>query len=134
MKLNYDKVFHKKKSLVYLASPYSHRLRRIRHKRFVDICAVAGILIHQGIDLICPIAHSHPIEEHSEKNVSGHEVWMRVDLNLLSKCTDLYVVTLAGWKESYGVQEEIKFAQRNKMPITYVNDEGEVVNVEGDQR
>lgn len=106
-------------SLVYLASPYSHRLHRIRHRRFEDVCKKAAELMQQGEQVFCPIAHSHPIEVIGMEGRKSGDWWLKQDYAILKSCTKLLVYKMPGWDKSYGVKEEIKFAKKNKIPIEY---------------
>ena len=115
--------------LIYLASPYSHSCEWRRHSRFVAVAKVAGQLISDGKVLFCPITHSHSITRYSPLEAMNHEMWMNIDLTMLERCDKLYVVTLDGWKESEGVRQEIEFATNKGIPITYLNEQGELINV-----
>jgi hypothetical protein len=43
---------------------------------------------------------------------------------LMSKCDELFVVTLDGWDTSTGVQEEIEMAKKFNIPISFVKISG----------
>lgn len=129
MGLETDRKKLRRRKLVYLASPYSHRLRSVRRRRFEDVCRVAGGLVDDGLIVFCPIAQSHPIAEHSNVEAIDWDVWMDVDLTILARCTHLYVVMMDGWKESRGVTAEISFAKEHNIPITYLTTDGVILNV-----
>ena len=115
--------------LIYLASPYSHKDPGVRFSRLRSVCRVAGKLIAEDNKvLFCPIAHSHGIAEYSVIDCMSHKTWMKIDLTLLERCDKLYVVMLEGWAISKGVQEEIEFAKQRRIPIFYLNEQGEFVD------
>lgn len=116
--------------IIYLASPYTHEDLGVREERARKVSKIAGHLIHHGHNVFCPIAHSHKVSEHSVADHNEHDMWMRVDISMLNRCTDLYVLTLEGWEESKGVKEEIDFARRQGMPIYHIDEAGRRTQVE----
>lgn len=113
------------KQLVYLASPYSHPNDTVRHARFHIACKVAAKLMHQGVLVFSPIAHSHPIVVAGDLP-TGWEFWEKYDRAVLSACRAVYVLILDGWEESIGIHAEIKIAKEMDIPILYVNEFGVV--------
>jgi hypothetical protein len=55
------------------------------------------------------------------KTTTSFKSWAKRDLTYLSKCDELWVVTMKGWKESIGVKAEINFAKEHNMPIKYID-------------
>jgi hypothetical protein len=120
-------------SLVYLASPYSHKKDHVRLSRYYAARRAAAIMQLQGRNVFSPILHSHPIEElfrlEGLQPPDPHEFWMRQDLPILERCDVLSVLTLIGFSESKGVQAEIdhvkKINQKREKPdrisIEFVN-------------
>ena len=105
---------------IYLASPYSHPDSAVRLARFEAACIAAGKLMVAGATVFCPIAHSHPIGELLDAGAQSHEMWMKQDLPLLARATGLAVLMLDGWASSRGVNEEIEFAIKCQIPVTYI--------------
>ena len=107
------------RQLVYLASPHSHPLKSVRDYRFQMACKAAGILMAQGMIVFSPIAHSHPIADlcgiHEE-----WEYWQKFDRVFIGVSRALIVLCLDGWKESVGVQAEIKIAKELGIPVDYL--------------
>jgi Domain of unknown function (DUF1937) len=108
--------------MIYLASPYSHPEREIRIKRFEDVARVAAKLMNEGHIVISPICHSHPIAELCDMPKEW-EFWERIDKEILSKCEWIFVLCLNGWKDSRGIKAEINYAQELNMPIAYIDEE-----------
>jgi hypothetical protein len=109
-----------KHKLIYLASPYSHRYDYIRQRRFEDVSRVAAKLMERGNLVFCPIAHSHPIETLGLPKRMPGDWWLKQDFAVLKHCDEVQVLKLKGWDKSYGVQKEIEFAKKNKIPVTYI--------------
>lgn len=110
--------------LIYLASPYSHQNKTIMYKRFIDVCNVAGKLTNLGYYIMSPISMNHPWKEHCDIEIGyTWEFWQKFDTELINNCYAVWVCTMDGWKESTGVQAEIKIAKKSGKEIKYVNPE-----------
>jgi len=106
--------------LIYLATPYSHPEWEVKKQRFKEASRKAGELMEKGMTVFCPIAHSHPIDTYSFTTPKPGNWWLNQDFAVLERCDELYVYMLDGWDESYGVSQEVNFAQANNIPITYI--------------
>lgn len=101
-----------KKPFIYLAVPYSHPDPSVVEDRFNQVNQFAVKLIAEGHHVISPISMCHPIA--MQGNLPGDwEYWQKYAQNCLSVCRALYVLMLDGWRESVGVQAEIKMAFNN---------------------
>ena len=78
--------------------------------------------------MFSPITQSHAQSELVENLPTGFEFWRNTDLDILSRCAGIWVLTVKGWKESHGVREEIKEAERLGLPITYIKLGGETMH------
>ena len=105
--------------LIYLASPYSHDQEAIRQQRFDMACKAAAWLMNNGLAIISPIAHSHPIAQYGLPD--DLEFWMRQDLPILDACKGMIVLTLPGWEESKGVIAELQIAAESDKPIWFLS-------------
>lgn len=101
-----------------MASPYSHPDPEVRLERFRAACKAAAYLMKSDKKVFAPIAYTHPLEEHTGKQT--HDWWMSQDYPFIVAANELIVLTLEGWEESKGVQEEIRFFKLNGRPITYM--------------
>ena len=102
----------------YFATPYSHPDERVREYRFEMACEGAARLLEAGINVYCPIAHTHPISEHLGN--LPHEFWMRVDHPFLVDALGLIIGMLPGWSDSRGVMEEMRRTLDAEKPISYL--------------
>jgi len=94
--------------MIYLASPYSHPDPRMREERFRVACQAAAKLMRNGEVVFSPIAHGHCIAQHGLP--TDWRFWERHDREQLMRCDEVVVLTMDGWRESEGVQAEIRIA------------------------
>ena len=114
--------------MIYLAQPYSHKSVFIRSERFEAGVHVAALLMGRGHVVISPIAHSHPIYMRHPETGSSFDQWQELDETLIDSSEEVWVLTLDGWQESYGVGKEIEFAKRRGIPVKYIDTSGDFVN------
>ncbi len=104
--------------MIYLASPYSHPDPAVREQRFRAACRAAVALLRAGHLVFSPITHSHPLAQHG---LPGNwQFWERYDREFLERCDEVVVLMLPGWKESVGVQAEIRIAGELGKPVRYL--------------
>lgn len=123
----------KKTDLIYLASPYTHIGSPCTEKdcsveldRFDTVNKIAASLFEQGYMVFGPISMSAPIGKYMGQ--TGWDFWKKFDTKLLKMCTLLLVCdTMEGWKESVGVQAEIKIAKKNRIPVVHLSTLSETV-------
>jgi len=117
-----DKVILPK--LIYLATPYSHTNRIEENVRYSLVTRTAAVLFTKGYHVFSPITHCHPIKDQGiVLNLpldGGFKYWREYNLRMLVYCDELWVLTLPGWAESKGVQDEILFAHNSSKPILYL--------------
>ena len=104
--------------MIYLASPYTHLDPFIREQRFHEACRAAAAITRAGLVVFSPIAHSHPLVEYGLPTDWGF--WQRFDRAYLERCDEVVVLMLDGWKESVGVQAEIRLARELGKPVRFV--------------
>lgn len=111
--------------LWYLASPYSYKhedkavVNKILDARFRQVSADAADLIRAGLRVFSPIAHTHPIAEYGTIDHGDHTIWLPADKAIFSRCNGIIVDMLPGWDKSYGVGEELRWAEEHGMVIAY---------------
>ena len=106
-----------KKPLIYLASPHSHKDEVVREIRYQQVMQVWKILFTRGLLVFSPIMHTHPAKLSKKPDFSMFEEF---DTRMIDVCDEVWVVCLAGWKESKGVMAEIEYALRSRKRIVYV--------------
>ena len=115
--------------LIYLASPYTHQESYIMDMRAIMVCDVMAKCFNKyKHTFFSPVCHGHSMmKESSTKAPSSWEYWKNHDLNMIHRCDELWVVTLANWEESVGMEEEVLYADRKKMPIRYIDVMGDII-------
>lgn len=105
--------------LVYLACPYSNNDPEIVKSNIQTFCKIDALLISQGYFTVSPLL-KHFVLHH--QNIPGTwEYWKNYAYELLSNCTEMFVICLPGWETSVGVQAEIEYCQKRGKPIVYLN-------------
>ena len=112
-----------KTKFIYLASPYSHPSRKVEKEREKEINRIgAELQARTGHALFPPItvsAHFKKLLPH--KFGTSFSAWKDIDLTVVSKSDEVWVVKMSGWKDSIGVQAEIEYANDNEIPVMYIN-------------
>lgn len=107
---------------IYVASPYSHKSKKIMIQRFKDITRIIGILQDtHPYAFIGPITQSHQTAMHMKKSEGSFKHWARRDYTYIYNSQELWVVKLPGWTISVGVQAEIEFAKAIGIPVKYID-------------
>ncbi len=102
--------------MIYLASPYSDNNMHTRNLRFRAALRAAASLMDRGDLVISPIVYGHIAEQKMEQQWP-YQYWMDWSKNMLSHCTRLYVLTIPGWRDSKGVEVEVKLAVELSKPV-----------------
>jgi hypothetical protein len=109
------------KPVYYLAGPYTHPEEKVRRKRAYDLSKAAFNLIMAGYCIYSPISETVSIADSSGHTDTGWGFWREQDLPKLELCSELWILTLDGWKASKGVRGEIKYSLLQGKPIALVN-------------
>jgi hypothetical protein len=110
--------------LIYLSAPFTTGPDPVE-KRQADIDKATGFLMkHSDVYVFSPITYERPIKEvigvDSDKNVEW-DFWRPRDQEMVSRCDELWVLTLVNWEASRGVTFEVNEARRLEKPIRYVH-------------
>lgn len=109
-------------SLHYIAAPYTHPNKEVVNKRVEIVCKYSALLMKRGILNVSPITMGTGIFQYAELP-SDWKFWNQLSFELLSRCDMLFVLKLDDWKESEGVQAEIKFAKEKNIRIEHVDED-----------
>lgn len=107
------------KKLVYLAVPYTHPDPKVMEERYEKVCIAAGELISRNYQVYSPISQFHSVAKFC-KLPTDWNYWRDLNKSVLECCRALLVLTLDGWKESVGVQDEIEVAKELGLAIDYL--------------
>lgn len=105
--------------LIFVSSPYSHKDPEIVKRRVDQVCKFCAKKIAEGFIFFSPIAYGHLMLSYCPMP-SDWEFWKNYCEGFLSKCDEMIVLMLPGWQVSIGVQEEIEFATKKNIPISYI--------------
>lgn len=107
--------------LIYLASPFTNPNPSVRQNRRL---AAAGVLAYYAkpeteLFLYSSIVHWGYVEEFYSVP-QEFEYWKNKDFFMINKSHALWVLPLEGWKKSYGIQQELEYANDLQKPIFFV--------------
>ena len=104
--------------MIYVASPYTHKLEHVMQDRYEAVCAFCAQAVLGRHFLYSPIAHWHPIAQ--DYFLPRDATWWReYNEHFLKLANQLWVLRLDGWMESEGILREVKFAKENAIKISY---------------
>ena len=111
---------HKEKISIYLATPYSHKSKRVMTSRYMMVNHAASLVMNDpyGFVVFSPITHCHEIAKHYELPTSW-DFWRDYDYYFIDVMEELWVYMQTGWDISTGVNAEIEYAKENNKPIVY---------------
>lgn len=115
--------------MLYLASPFSHDDPEVREARYKAALAETALMLSSGHNVFSPICYSYQFER--DCGLSDWAFWMRVDLDILSRCGEVHVLMLPGWDVSRGVKAEIEHARKIGKPIKLRKPEASNLTVGG---
>jgi hypothetical protein len=107
-------------SYLYLGSPYSSRDQAKQHFRFRSAGHAVTYLLQQGIHVYSPIVHCHQLAIDYDLP-KDFEYWREYNEAMLEPASMLMILKLDGWKESMGLDGEIRFATRKSIPIEFMD-------------
>lgn len=107
--------------IVYLATPYTKYLPGI-DAAFRDAAALAARLLKLGVRVYSPIAHCHPMAQFGGIDPKDHSIWLPYQEVMMAKADVLLVAQLEGWRESHGIDHEIKFFAKAGKPDPFYLD------------
>ena len=105
-----------KSKKIYLAIPYNDPDSAIRENRFEIANTISARLMNMEYNVFSPISHSHPIAVQCGLP-KGYEFWKEWNKTFIEWCDELHVVCIDGWRESRGVQDEIRIANEMGKPV-----------------
>jgi Domain of unknown function (DUF1937) len=107
--------------LVYLASPLTHADAAVRHERSIAVARATGWFMNNQRDVFffSPIAYAHLIAQENTLPYEWH-FWAEIDECMLSRCEEIWILAIPGFKKSTGVNAEKKIAERLGLPCKWV--------------
>lgn len=108
--------------LVYLAAPYSDPDYDVRMLRYYAATYIASELMRRGELIYSPITHGHAIATDARKIAcrpmlpTGWGFWGPHCCAMLRACEVMLVLTLPGYEQSEGIENELSFARDHGIP------------------
>ena len=94
---------------IYLTLPYSHSDPQVREVRYRTATSVAAYLMKQGAVVFSPITYGHQICQYGID--TNFKRWAELDYPMIAWADELWLLELDGHDTSFGVQEELKYAE-----------------------
>ena len=105
--------------MIYIASPYTHKNKKVMQQRYEEVVALCAYLAKEGHSVYSPIAHWHPIA--LLHDLPRDKAWWKVvDEDMIVIAKQLWVLMLDGWRASKGIAREILFAKNNAIRVKYI--------------
>lgn len=104
---------------VYIASPYSHPIKRVRTLRFQCAMAAVAEMFKRGYDPYSPIVHWHTVAEFYgiEK---GFKTFKIINEEEILRSEQLGILDITGVSDSNGVHMEARIAREAEIEITCI--------------
>lgn len=110
--------------MIYVASPFSHPDKRVKFNRVCETARLMAKLQPQHEEpLYSPILHWYMASRLCALPDDA-AYWESLNTQLIKASSAVIVLTIAGWKSSIGVKQEIALAKELQLPIHYFNAEG----------
>lgn len=106
--------------MIYLASPYTHKDKKIMELRAKLTMQACASLFYQNFVVYSPIVHWHFVAKECGLP-TDHEPWLVQNEAMMKLMPTFGILRLDGWRESRGVGHEVGFTADLKKP-TYAFD------------
>ena len=105
--------------MLYVASPYSHKSKKVEEHRFYMAEFYVASAMLAGEAVFSPIVYCHALA--LKYTLPGDaNYWKKFNNNMMRRAEGIHVLQMIGWRESKGVQYELMMAEELGLPITYV--------------
>lgn len=109
-------------AFLYVASPYTDPDPDVMHQRYLAVQRYCAHALHNLKTVFSPIMHCHPMA--CLHSMPRHfEFWQLHDKEMIHASSGLEVLALPGWRDSRGVQWEIKYAESMSIPVITIPDD-----------
>lgn len=99
-----------KKSIEYLAAPYTHPNKKVEALRYELITLAAGNLVLQGRCIYSPITHCHPMAMKLDLPTE-YSFWKDYDEAFIRISSKFLLLMLPQWASSKGVDSDLNYAK-----------------------
>jgi hypothetical protein len=105
--------------VIYIASPYSNPDPAVTEENFKKVSRLAAKLCSEGKVAISPITYGHTLVGFRPMPIDW-PFWENFCLSILHTCHEIIVYKMEGWDSSRGVAEEVEFARKKGIEISYL--------------
>lgn len=102
----------------YLGSVYTQH-QHGQMGGYVEVLDWAKELVKIGAMFYSPIIHWHELSHHAGMDTKDHDLWMRIDEKMMSRCGGMIYCMMQNHQKSKGLAHEVKFFQKKGQPILY---------------
>lgn len=117
-----------KNELIYLACPYTHEDPKISHLRYVVSVHVAGHLFKQGLMVFAASMHNAFIGTMTGLG-DKFSTWQPFNHTMIEHVDKLMVLTMEGWEQSQGVQDQIEYAKKLNKPVEMIEPPHDLIQI-----
>lgn len=113
--------------LIYLGGPYSHKNKEVMKERVNEAARVLAYFASTAKNLIL----YSPIVQWSTV-AFAHELphdfnfWKQQDFHMIRQSTAMWVLPLIGWRNSFGLSQELEYARDIGKEVLFVVPEKEI--------
>lgn len=106
------------KELYYLATPFKGTPQEEAHRLDMSL-TITQKFLKQGVYLFSPIVYTNPLIKTGGflSTEDQRSIIMPYLLAFLNASKGMVLITLDGWKKSWGVNQELLFCQEHKIPV-----------------
>ncbi|MBI2790930.1 MAG: DUF1937 family protein [Gammaproteobacteria bacterium] len=120
------------KELIYLACPYSHPDSRMVQLRYAVSAQVACQLVKEGLMIFAASMHNALLA--TMAGISDQFAdWKEYNHLMIERSDKLMVITMEGWEQSKGVQDQIQYAKSLNKPIEMIEPPHDLIKNVWDQ-
>lgn len=113
--------------MFFLSCPYSGD-EEVKKARLRSMCEIDGKLNHAGFFTVTPL-YKHLLFLNGVDLPTDWAYWGDYSKELLRSCSGMIVITMTGWEASTGVSAEIAFAKQNDIPVLYLSEADDCVEI-----
>jgi len=106
--------------MIYLASPYSDKDKRVVVSRYNEVLEFCANRIKEGHIVFSPIVHCHVMAQRFEMP-GNHLFWWKYDTSMIDIADEVWILCLPYWQMSIGVGKEIAYAEKIGKKVRYFN-------------
>lgn len=103
---------------IYIASPFSDPDKKVERKRYEQVMEFTAKCLRGGEFVFSPIVHGYEMAQ-LHRLPTDYRFWKEYCETIISHFDKVKVLMLDGWKESVGVQAEIKKALELGIEVVY---------------